>query len=145
MDANTPLTPVAVHEISLRGRIDPRSSWHAAERRVTALAAGAGAGAAAGASPWATLVQALGGNLDLARRRAGELQPTIDAVNRIIAALNQLPAQAGYADLQAALEPGTAAAQAEPPAHDHIGDAMSRVRNALESRRTGPRGPRAFG
>jgi len=130
MNANTPLPPVAVHEISLRGRIAPRSSWHAAERRVAALA-----DAADEASPWAALVQALGGNLDLARRRTGELQPTINAVNRIIAALNQLPAQAGFADLQAALELGATAAKTEPPTHDHIGDAMSRVRVALENRR----------
>ncbi|MBS3896660.1 hypothetical protein [Silanimonas sp.] len=135
-----PLAPVAVHEISLRGRIDPRSSWHDAERWVAVLA-----GPTAGASPWASLVQALGGNLDLARRRASELQPTIDAVNRIIAALNQLPAQAGYADLQAALGLGTPAVKTEPPAHDHIGEAMNRVRDALESRRAGPREPSAFG
>ncbi|MBS3958149.1 MAG: hypothetical protein KGZ52_01950 [Xanthomonadaceae bacterium] len=139
MDASPPLPPVAVHEVSLRGRIDPKSAWHAAERRVAALPP-----PSTGTARWATLVQALGGSLDLARRRAGELQPTVDAVNRIIHALNALPAGADYADLEAAL--GLDAGPGKPKAttHDHIGEAMCRVREALESRRAGHRDPGAL-
>ena len=79
---------------------------------------------------WSPLVLALGGSLVLANLKAVELKPTLDAVNRIIDALNALPDDANFADLERAL------GLREPrDSHDRIGDAMNRVLRALESRR----------
>lgn len=139
METSTPLPPVAVHEISLRGRIDPKSSWHAAKRRVLALHRDDTT-----AASWEALLQALGGRTDLAGRRAAELAATVDAVNRIIGVLNGLPPQAGYGDLEAAL--GLAPSQPTPsPAHDRIGEAMNRVLENLEARRGGGSKQHALG
>jgi len=133
METSAPLPPVAVHEISLRGRIDPKSSWHAAKRRVLALRRD---DTLAAAASWEALLQALGGRTDLAGRRAAELAATVDAVNRIIAVLNGLPPQAGYGELETAL--GLAPSQpTASPAHDRIGEAMNRVLENLEARRGG--------
>jgi len=133
METSAPLPPVAVHEISLRGRIDPKSSWHAAKRRVLALRRD---DTLAAAASWEALLQALGGRTDLAGRRAAELAATVDAVNRIIPVLNGLPPQAGYGELETAL--GLAPSQPTPsPAHDRIGEAMNRVLENLEARRGG--------
>lgn len=134
MELSAPLPPIAAHEISIRGRIDPRSSWHVAERRVNALARDDTPKAA----PWASLVEALGGSLDLANRRAAELAPTLGAVNRIIAALNTLPAGSRYDDLELAL--GLSTPKPIPASHDRIGEAMARVLQSLEARRLGDRG-----
>ena len=135
MDESTALPPIAAHEISIRGRIDPKSSWHAAERRVSALARN---GIPPDAPLWPSLVQALGGSLELSNRRAAELAPTVAAVNRIIAALNALPSSSRYEDLEVAL----GLSPPKPPAgsHDRIGEAMARVLQSLEARRLGDRG-----
>ncbi|MCE2945424.1 MAG: hypothetical protein ACK5S2_04700 [Lysobacteraceae bacterium] len=135
MDPSTALPPIATHEISIRGRIDPKSSWHAAERRVAALVRD---GITTAAPSWASLVEALGGSLQLANRRAAELAPTVAAVNRIIAALNALPSDSCYEDLEVAL--GLATPKPLPASHDRIGEAMSRVLQSLEARRLGDRG-----
>jgi len=132
MDAIAPIPRVDAFDISARGRIAPHSGWHAAEKRVNLLAQATipDAAAVAGQPAWTPLVIALGGSLVLANRKAVELKPTIDAVNRIIDALNALPDDGTYADLERSL------GLREPrDSHDRIGDAMHRVLLALESRR----------
>ena len=132
MDANASIPLVTAFDISARGRIDPRSGWHLAEKRVNTLALRADPdGASAPAQPiWPTLLQSMGGSLQLANRKLPELQPTLKAANAIIEALNALPSDANYADLERAL------GLREPrESHDRIGDAMSRVMRMLESRR----------
>lgn len=132
MDEPAPIRHVDAFDISVRGRIAPSSGWHAAEKRVNTLALRAlDAGEAPVAHPaWPVLVQALGGELSLANRKAAELKPTLDAVNRVIDALNALPLDANYADLERAL------GLREPrESHDRIGDAMNRVLRNLELRR----------
>lgn len=131
MAANAPIPHVDAFDISSRGRIGPHSGWHAAEKRVNALALRPDPeGGPATAQPaWSPLVLALGGRLVLANLKAVELKPTLDAVNRIIDALNGLPDDASFADLERAL--GLRRAR---ESHDRIGDAMSRVLRALESR-----------
>jgi hypothetical protein len=135
MDAIAPIPHVDAFDISVRGRIAPHSGWHAAEKRVNTLALRSNpAGGAIPPQPaWSPLVLALGGSLMLANLKAVELKPTLDAVNRIIDALNALPADADFADLERAL------GLREPlESHDRIGDAMNRVLRALESRRLDP-------
>lgn len=132
MDAIAPIPHVDAFDISARGRIAPHSGWHAAEKRVNTLALRSNSdGGVAPAQPaWSPLVLALGGSLVLANLKAVELKPTLDAVNRIIDALNALPHDANFADLERAL------GLREPPdSHDRIGDAMNRVLRALQSRR----------
>lgn len=134
MDATAPIPPVDAFDISSRGRIAARSGWHAAEKRVNTLALRADPERSAfPAQPaWSPLVIALGGSLVLANLKAAELKPTLDAVNRIIDALNSLPADANFSDLERAL------GLREPrESYDRIGDAMSRVLRTLELRRTG--------
>jgi hypothetical protein len=75
-------------------------------------------------------VTALGGSLALANRSVAELKPTLEAVNRIIDALNALPRDASYADLERAL-----GLRAPRQSSDHIGDAMARVMRTLAQRR----------
>ena len=133
MDAIAPIPRIDAFDISGRGRIAPTSGWHAAEKRVNALALRSSPeGSAVPPQPaWSPLVLALGGSLVLANLKAVELKPTIDAVNRIIDALNALPDDATFADLERAV------GLREPrDSHDRIGDAMNRVLRALESRRT---------
>ncbi|GAB3736304.1 hypothetical protein GCM10028794_16790 [Silanimonas algicola] len=132
MDASAPIPHVDAFDISARGRIAAHSGWHRAERRVNALAlrTDPDGGAAPTQPAWSPLVLALGGRLVLANLKAVELKPTLDAVNRIIDALNALPEDASFADLERSL------GLREPrESHDRIGDAMSRVLRALESRR----------
>ena len=132
MDAIAPIPHVDAFDISIRGRIASHSGWHAAEKRVNALAlrADPSAGTVPAQPAWSPLVLALGGSLVLANLKAVELKPTLDAVNRIIDALNALPIDASFADLERAL------GLREPvESHDRIGDAMNRVLRALESRR----------
>lgn len=132
MEAIAPIPHVDAFDISARGRIAPHSGWHAAEKRVNALAlrTPADGGPMPSQPAWSPLVLALGGNLVLANLKAVELKPTLDAVNRIIDALNALPADASFADLERAL------GLRDPlESHDRIGDAMNRVLRALESRR----------
>lgn len=132
MDANASIPLVTAFDISARGRIDPHSGWHVAEKRVNTLALRADPdGALAPTQPaWPTLLQSMGGSLQLANRKLPELQPTLKAANAIIEALNTLPPDANYADLERAL------GLREPrESHDRIGDAMSRVMRMLESRR----------
>jgi hypothetical protein len=132
MDASAPIPHVDAFDISARGRIAPNSGWHAAEKRVNTLALRANPdGGSAPAQPaWSPLVVALGGSLLLANLKASELKPTLLAVNRIIDALNSLPGDANFADLERAL------GLREPrESHDRIGDAMSRVLRTLELRR----------
>lgn len=136
MAAIAPIPHVDAFDISARGRIAPHSGWHAAETRVNALATRADPeGGLAPAQPaWPPLVLALGGSLVLANRRAVELKPTLDAVNRIIDALNGLEDDASFADLERAL-----GLRGPSESHDRIGDAMNRVLRALESRSTDAR------
>ena len=132
MEASAPIPHVDAFDISARGRIADHSGWHRAERRVNALAlrADPDGGAAPKQPAWSPLVLALGGRLVLANLKAVELKPTLDAVNRIIDALNGLPEDASFADLERSL------GLREPrESHDRIGDAMNRVLRALESRR----------
>lgn len=132
MDAIAPIPHVDAFDISVRGRIAPHSGWHVAEKRVNALALRTPpeAGPAPSQPAWSPLLLALGGRLVLANLKAVELKPTLDAVNRIIDALNSLPRDATFADLERAL------GLREPQeSHDHIGEAMNRVLRALESRR----------
>lgn len=132
MEAIAPIPHVDAFDISARGRIAPQSGWHAAEKRVNLLALRASPeGGAAPAQPaWSPLLIAMGGSLVLANLKATELKPTLDAVNRIIDALNSLPGDANFADLERAL------GLREPrESHDRIGDAMNRVLRTLELRR----------
>ncbi len=133
MDETTPIPPVDAFDISARGRIVSRSSWHIAEQRVNTLALRVEPDSTVTTQPaWPVLLQALGANLDLANRKAADLKPTIDAVNRVIDALNALPADAYFSDLERALD------LREPrPSQDRIGDAMNRVLRTLEHRITG--------
>jgi hypothetical protein len=135
MDEYAPIPRVDAFDISARGRIAPTSGWHSAEKRVNTLALRENdPGVPPPQHPaWPVLLQALGANLTLANRRAAELKPTLDAVNRVIEALNSLPADANYADLERAV------GLREPrESHDRIGDAMNRVLRALELRRNDP-------
>ena len=68
--------------------------------------------------------------MDLANRKVTELKPTLDAVNAIVDALNALPGDATFADLERAL-----GLRAPRESQDRIGDAMNRVLRRLESRR----------
>jgi len=132
MDAIAPIPHVDAFDISVRGRIAPHSGWHAAEKRVNTLAlrSDPDRGEIVAQPAWSPLVLALGGRLMLANLKAAELEPTLDAVNRIIDALNSLPPDANFADLERAL------GLREPrESHDRIGDAMSRVLRTLERRR----------
>lgn len=132
MDEFAPIPRVDAFDISARGRIAPTSGWHSAEKRVNTLALRATTdGSPSPSQPaWPVLLQALGASLSLANRKAIELRPTIDAVNRVIDALNALPLDANFADLERAL------GLREPrESHDRIGDAMNRVLRALEQRR----------
>jgi hypothetical protein len=132
MEAIAPIPRVDAFDISARGRIAPHSGWHVAEKRVNTLAlrADPDGGPVPVQPAWSPLVLALGGRLVLANLKAVELKPTLDAVNRIIDALNALPDDANFADLERAL------GLREPrDSHDRIGDAMNRVLRALESRR----------
>ncbi|MCZ8113679.1 hypothetical protein [Silanimonas sp.] len=132
MDAIAPIPRVDAFDISARGRIAPHSGWHTAEKRVNTLALRSSPDVVGIPTQpaWTPLVLALGGSLVLANRKAIELKPTIDAVNRIIDALNALPDDANFADLERAL------GLREPrDSHDRIGDAMNRVLRALESHR----------
>lgn len=133
--SSSPIPPVSAYDISARGRIAASSGWHRAEQRVNALGAACeGEPSTLPPSPaWPALLARLGGGLSLANRKAAELKPTIDAANAIIAALNDLPAGAGYEDLERAL--GLREARGS---HDRIGDAMSRVLRTLERRNDAP-------
>lgn len=133
MEAIAPIPNVDAFDISARGRIASQSGWHLAEKRVNTLALRANPelGTVPVQPAWSPLVLALGGRLVLANLKAAELKPTIDAVNRIIEALNSLPSDANFADLERAL------GLREPrESHDRIGDAMNRVLRSLESRRS---------
>lgn len=123
---------VDAFDISAKGRIASASGWHAAERRVNTMALRAPPeGEPAPPQPaWAHLLKRLGADLVLANRKAAELRPTLDAVNRVIEVLNLLPQDANYADLELAL------GLREPrESQDRIGDAMERILRSLESRR----------
>ncbi|HAI59771.1 MAG TPA: hypothetical protein DCM32_07835 [Xanthomonadaceae bacterium] len=125
------IPPVDAFDISSRGRIADSSGWHAAEKRVNTLALRCSDDSPPPHPVWPWLLQQLGADLALANRRAAELRPTIEAVNRVIEALNTLPADANFADLERAVglrEPRTSL--------DRIGDAMTRVLRSLEARRT---------
>ena len=124
---------VDAFDISARGRIAASSGWHAAEKRVNALALRRAEEPAPPHPAWPWLLQRLGADLALANRRAIDLAPTIDAVNRVIDALNSLHAEADFADLERAL------GLREPlGSQDRMGDAMSRVLKNLEGRRRDP-------
>lgn len=132
MEAIPRIPLVTVFDVSGRGRIAPQSGWHAAERRVNLLALRVDReeNAPPRQPAWPGLLRALGGSVDLANRKSSDLQPALQAVNRIIEALNTLPADADYGDLERAL------GLREPPeSHDRIGDAMNRVMLALRMRR----------
>ncbi|GIX38437.1 MAG: hypothetical protein KatS3mg127_1676 [Silanimonas sp.] len=132
MDAIDPIPRIEATDISARGRIANRSGWHVAERRVNTLALRLDPeGLPPPPQPaFPILLKALGGSLALANRSVAELAPTVAAVNRIIDALNALPRDANYADLERALG-------LRPPreTHDRIGDAMARVLRTLAQRR----------
>lgn len=132
MDAIDPIPRIEAFDISARGRIAERSGWHAAERRVNTLALRADPdGLPPPAQPaWPALVVTLGGSLALAKRSVAELKPTLEAVNRIVDALNSLPRDASYADLERAL-----GLRAPRETSDRIGDAMARVMRTLAQRR----------
>lgn len=135
MDTFDPIPEVDAFDISARGRIAPQSGWHLAEKRVNtmALRTSPDDDTVVPQPAWPWLLQQLGANLALANRKAVELKPTLDAVNRVIQALNGLSADAHFADLERAL------ALREPrESQDRIGDAMSRVLRTLEQRRTDP-------
>ena len=118
---------VNAFDISIRGRIDSHSGWHAAEKRVNEL----GAHADKPSPAWPMLVASLGGTTALANRKLADLQPTLIAVNRIIEALNGLAETSTFNDLEIAL------GLTQPPElHDRIGDAMARVMRNLKG--TGP-------
>ena len=127
----SPIPPVDAFDISGRGKIATGSGWHAAEKRVNTMALRRMDDGAMPPQPaWPWLLQRLGADLALANRRATELKPTLDAVNAVIEALNALPADSNFADLERALglrEPRNS--------QDHIGDAMTRVLRSLERRR----------
>lgn len=132
MEAIPRIPLITVFDVSGRGRIAPQSGWHAAERRVNLLALRVDREETAPPlqPAWPGLLQALGGSLDLANRKSSDLQPTLRAANRIIEALNALPPDANYSELERAL------GLREPPeSHDRIGDAMNRVMRALRVRR----------
>lgn len=131
MEAIAPIPRVDAFDISARGRIAAASGWHTAEKRVNTIALRADPEVPNPIIPaWPALVTALGGDLLLSNRRAAELQPTLSAVNAIIDALNALPKDVTYADLERAL------GLREPrESHDRIGDAMSRIVRSLETRR----------
>lgn len=131
MEVIAPIPRVDAFDISGRGRIAATSGWHAAEKRVNTIALRTDPEVPNPVLPaWPALVTALGGDLLVANRRAAELQPTLSAVNAIIDALNALPNDATYADLERAL------GLREPrESHDRIGDAMTRIRRNLETRR----------
>jgi len=129
MDDVGNLPPVDAIEISTRGRIHSASSWHEAERRVNDLQRRSRRAGLALPPAWITLLVTLGGELMLANRSMAQLKPTVDAANRIIAALNALPGYGTYADLERLIENPPSAATS-----DRIGDAMDRVRRGLEIR-----------
>jgi hypothetical protein len=123
MDVINAIPKVNAFDISIRGRIDSHSGWHAAEKRVNEL----GARADKPSPAWPLLIASLGGTTALANRKLAELQPTITAVNRIVDALNVLPDSSTFADLEIAL------GLVEPhELHDRIGDAMARVMRNLK-------------
>jgi len=130
MDYVGTLAPVDAIEISTRGRIHSASSWHEAERRVNLLHQRSRSPGLALPPAWPTLLLSLGGDLMLANRSMGQLRPTVDAANRIIAALNALPASGTYVDLERLIEFPPPA-----PASDRMGEAMDRVRQGLETQR----------
>ncbi len=131
MEVIAPIPRVDAFDISGRGRIAAASGWHAAEKRVNTIALRADPEMPNPVLPaWSALIKALGGDLLLANRRAAELQPTLGAVNAIIEALNALPSDVTYTDLERAL------GLREPrESQDRIGDAMSRIKRNLETRR----------
>ena len=132
MEANPSIPFVGAFDISARGRIDPHSGWHAAEKRVNGLAARSAPdrGTPLPQPAWPALLEALGGSIQLANRRLAELQPTLRAANAIIEALNGLPYEADYAELERVL------GLREPrESHDRIGDAMNRVMHRLAQHR----------
>jgi len=123
MDASSLIPKVNALDISIRGRIDSHSGWHAAEKRVNEL----GARAYRPSPAWPALLASLGGTTALANRKLAELQPTLTAANCVVDALNALPAFATYGDLEVAL------GLAKPrELHDRIGDAMARVMQNLK-------------
>lgn len=132
MEPVHPIPHVHAFDISARGRIAAASGWHLAEKRVNtmALRSAPGDDAPPPQPAWPHLLQQLGATLSLSNRKAAELAPTLAAVNAVIDALNALPGDANYADLERAVG-------LRPPREsaDLIGDAMGRVLRQLENRR----------
>lgn len=123
MDAISLIPKVNAFDISIRGRIDSHSGWHVAEKRVNEL----GARAEKPSPAWPVILSSLGGTTAVANRKLAELQPALTAANRVVDALNALPASATYDDLEVAL------GLAKPrELHDRIGDAMARVMQNLK-------------